>query len=266
MPLARINGIELYYEEHGSGFPVVFVAGFTETALTWKPQRQAFASRFRIVTFDPRGHGRTEAPEEPERYSIELFVEDVRSLMDHLGLRRAHVVGHSLGGAIALRFALTHPERVGGLVMVNANSSAGTPEWSKRMMPRMRARAEAVRTGGMAAMANGMISRRLAPDDLAEREREFLGLSTVGIGHTATQVMPFLSSLGRAHELPHPTLLVVGERDRMFVRRSRLLEKRIPNSRRIVISEAGHAAHIDQPDRFNAEVLDFLTRVDGAAR
>lgn len=263
MTIARINSIDLYYEDRGRGFPVVFVPGFTGTATLWRRQTGPFAQRYRVVTFDPRGHGRSDAPDDPRLYTAEAFVDDIAALLDHLGVERAHVAGHSMGGAVAMRFALTYPQRIGALVVLNSNSAAAPPGWGEMVLSRMRGAAEAMRTEGIGVMAAGMINRRLPPSDLAEREREFAALSPIGIGHTATGALPYLSSLDRAHELRCPTLLVAGELDRDFMERSLWLQERVANSERVMIAGGGHCANEDRPGDFNAAVLDFLARVDG---
>ncbi|HWO93982.1 MAG TPA: alpha/beta fold hydrolase [Dehalococcoidia bacterium] len=258
MPHATVNGIQLYYEEEGAGFPVVFIPGFTETCAMWSFQRAPFAQRYRFIAYDLRGHGRSSAPDDSAAYSPDIFVEDTKGLLDALGIERAHVVGHSLGGAVALRFALAHPDRIDCLVVVNSNSGAAPDEWREQVEPRMHGMAETLRRKGVMALADGMINRRLPPAELEARRREFAALSPAGIAHTATQVLPYISSLEKAERISCPTLLVVGERDRDFVVRSDWLMERMPNCRKVVLAGAGHAANEHAPEAFNEAVLAFL--------
>lgn len=258
MPTAHINGIDIYYEHAGRGFPVVCVPGFTETASVWQLQRDALASHYRFIAFDPRGHGRSSAPDDAACYSPDILVDDIAALLDHLGEARAHLIGHSLGGAIAMRFALAHPGRTARLVVVNSNSGAAPPSWEAEMRERLPALAGMLRERGVGSLAANMINRRLPPDLLAEREREFAALSPVGLSYTAERVLPGVSSLDRAHEIACPTLLVVGERDPEFPERSQWLADRMPDCRRVVIANAGHGANEHEPDIFNRLVLDFF--------
>lgn len=266
MPRARINDIELHYDEWGRGFPVVAVPGFTETSSMWQMQRDAFAAHHRFIVYDARGHGASDAPDDADRYSPELLVDDIAALLDHLGEPRAHIMGHSLGGAIAMRFALAHPDRTARLVVVNSNSGSAPPEWQAMLRERLPEMARSLRAGGVASLAASMINYRLPPGLLAEREREFAALSPIGLAHTAERVLADVSSLARAHQIGCPTLLVAGERDREFPERSLWLAERIADCQRVVIANAGHGANEHEPELFNQIVLAFLAgdRTDAA--
>ena len=113
MAKLRVGDIEMYYVEAGTGAPLVLIMGFGGDHLAWGFQFQAFAERYRVIAFDNRGAGQTDAPDTP--YTTGLMAEDVRGLMDALGIERAHVIGVSMGGMIAQELALHHPDRVRSL-------------------------------------------------------------------------------------------------------------------------------------------------------
>src|SRR2546425_3248297 len=110
MPKVRVNGIQIFYEEAGRGEPLILIMGFGADHLAWAFQVRALAARYRVVTFDNRGAGQSDAPEPP--YTIHTMADDTAGLMDALGLESAHVVGASMGGMIAQELALAHPARV----------------------------------------------------------------------------------------------------------------------------------------------------------
>src|SRR3990172_5677407 len=120
MSKAKVNGIELAYEVHGEGTPLVLAHGFTATKEMWENQIGPFSQRYRVVVYDARGHGESEAPPADDpRYSLDSFVEDQHALMEHLEIERAHIGGLSMGGMIAMRFALAHPQMTNALLLTD---------------------------------------------------------------------------------------------------------------------------------------------------
>src|SRR5438067_9666506 len=117
MPTVPINGIRISYQEHGRGRPLVLVHGFAGGAKFWEPQVERFSARYRVITYDARGHGASEVPSTDEAYDEAIFVEDLRRLLGHVAIERACVGGLSMGGNVALRFGLTHRDLVDGLII-----------------------------------------------------------------------------------------------------------------------------------------------------
>src|SRR5215468_1015771 len=115
MPTITANGVELYYEQQGEGDDVIFISGLADEGACWVDQVAGLADRWRITTFDNRGVGRSAVP--PGSYRATDFAADTAGLLDGLGIERAHVVGSSMGGAIAQELALAHPGRVRSLVL-----------------------------------------------------------------------------------------------------------------------------------------------------
>src|SRR5215470_655720 len=153
MPFFRTDDrVRIYYEVHGDGTPLVLAYGIGGNADLWDVNVPALAARHRLVLWEPRGHARSDSPKDPARYSFERWVLDLRDVLDHLGLRRAHVGGLSLGAGIATRFALTFPARVRSLLVTNSSSAVGLPLSVDNIV--MRARSiEVTLTRGMDAMA-----------------------------------------------------------------------------------------------------------------
>jgi pimeloyl-ACP methyl ester carboxylesterase len=270
MPRERVSGVELYYEESGTGSPVVLVHGFGLTARMWDLQVAALAPRYRVIVYDTRGQGRSEVLDDPERYSQPAMVEDLCGLLDHLGLDRAHIAGLSMGGGVALAFALAHPERVAGLAVCDAGAGSDDPadhaarlqRWHHRLQEgRIEAFAdEALRDPLFADYAAG------GPEAVRLLRQLFSANSARGLTHTLTGVLarrPALYTLrDRLAELSHPVLVVVGERDRPCLKVAEFLADTIPRAELVVIPGSGHLPNLEQPALFNAAFKGFLDRIE----
>jgi pimeloyl-ACP methyl ester carboxylesterase len=158
MPRAKVNGIQLAYETYGEGFPLVLAHGYMASKAMWDAQIGPFSERYRVVVYDARGHGESEAPPvDDPGYTMETLVEDQRALMAHLGIERAFVGGLSLGGMIAMRFALAHPAMVRALLLCDTSPGMGTQgQWAAN-----RALMEGVvRTQGVGPLVRGLYAQR----------------------------------------------------------------------------------------------------------
>jgi pimeloyl-ACP methyl ester carboxylesterase len=122
VPRVTLNGVELYYEDTGSGDPVVFCHEFAADYRGWDPQVRAFGRLYRCITFSYRGFPPSSVPDSPDAYSQDHLIEDLRALVEHLGLKTAHFVGFSMGGSVVLNFAIRYPGRCRTIVVVGAGS------------------------------------------------------------------------------------------------------------------------------------------------
>ncbi|CAA7599413.1 Alpha/beta hydrolase fold-1 [Acididesulfobacillus acetoxydans] len=261
MPKCLINGIELYYEIHGSGEPVLLIEGLGYATWQWFRQVDALAKSYRIVIFDNRGVGESEKPDEP--YSIDLMADDAAALLTQLGFAKAHVLGTSMGGFIAQKLALRHQEQVCSLVL--ACTSFGGPRSlpiTAEALDSMQkiaglTPAEVIRQGFRAAFSSGfmarepglverLVDRRLnKPTPRFAWERQF----AAGAGFAAE------SDLG---QIRVPTLVLAGSEDIVIPpQNSALLAERIPGARLLIFPEAGHLFFIEQAEEFNRQVLGF---------
>jgi pimeloyl-ACP methyl ester carboxylesterase len=269
MPRARVNGIALYYEVTGHGPPLVLAHGFACGLRMWDPQVNALARSWRVVTYDVRGHGISEAPPEPAAYSQPISVADLRALLEHLDIRSAAVGGLSMGGNIALNFALAHPEMVTALVVADTGAgSDDTGEW----IGTVHAFADVLERDGLeafadAALSNPLFARYVGQGPAAERfiRSCLMTHRARGLAHTAREVLakrPTLYALApRLRELSVPTLLIVGEHDAPCVRVHRFMADTIPGARHVVIPGVGHLTNLEAPTAFNRAVTTFLREV-----
>ncbi|NOZ04697.1 MAG: alpha/beta hydrolase [FCB group bacterium] len=259
MPVIKINDINLYYEIQGKGVPVLFIHGLGSSARDWEYQVPAFARRFKLYLIDLRGHGKSDKPRSP--YSIPLFADDLRAFLDALALKTVSIVGISLGGMVALQFALDHPDRLKKLVLVN--SFVELPVKTVRQKLEFWKRLFIVRLMGMRKMGEFLASR-LFPDDGQEEIRETF-IERWAENDKSVYLNVFKSMAGwtvkdRLEELTLPTLVVSGDRDYTPVAVKEAYTKSMPGARLAVISNSRHGTPVDRPDEFNRCVLEFLNR------
>ncbi|MBI2015578.1 MAG: alpha/beta fold hydrolase [Candidatus Rokubacteria bacterium] len=269
MPHVRTDDrVRIYYEAHGTGTPLALAYGIGGNADMWDVNRAALAARHRLVLWEPRGHARSDSPEDPARYSFARWALDLKAVLDHLGIRRAHVGGLSLGAGIATRFALRFPARVSSLIVTNSSSAAGLPlSWQNIVM---RARSiEITLTQGMDAMAeyamaeNPNVSARLALDPAARDEfyREYRALAPIGYANSLRALLGMDHVTDQLPRLRLPVLLIGGDRD-PSLEPMKVMHRKVRGSTLVVLSPASHFANRDQPDAWNRAVLDFLARCD----
>ncbi len=258
MPTAQLNGIDIYYEDHGSGYPVVLTHGYASSSRMWEGQIDALAQRYWLITWDMRGHGRTDSPEAQEAYSEAATVEDLRQLLGQLAIREAVIGGLSLGGYMSLAFYLAHPEMVRALILCDTGPGYRNPQAREGWNQTAYRRAEAFEQQGLDALG------RSAEVQMARSvHRSAAGLAKAARGMLAQFDSRVIESL---EHIKVPTLLIVGANDTPFLNATDYMASKIPNVRKVVIPDAGHAANIDQPEKFNEAVLSFLDDVVGAGQ
>jgi len=264
--------VRLYYEEHGHGTPLVLAYGIGGNTTMWDVNVPGLAARHRLILWEPRGHARSDAPSDPATYSFQRWALDLKAVLDHLGLRRAHVGGLSLGAGIATRFALRFPARARSLVVTNSSSASGLPlSWQNVVM---RARSiEITLTQGMDAMAefamaeNPNLAERLALDPGAKAEfyEEYRQLAPIGYANSLRALLAMDYITDELPKLRIPVLLIGGDRD-PSLSPMKVMHRRVRGSKLVVLAPASHFANRDQPDAWNRAVLDFLARVEGRPR
>ena len=275
MPVAAVNGTELHYEVSGQGEPVVLIPGlgldrsYFAAAI---PQLERFA---KVISLDLRGVGQSAKP--PGPYSMRLWAEDVSALLDHLGERRAHVVGSSLGGCVALELVDQRPDQVASLVLVAAFS-----ELDRSLELNFRLRIAIVEQLGMTdVLADHMLlwtlSRRFietergkqaaaAIQQAVRRNTPALYASFLRAILEFGRVLPEQAGQPKVTErlsrIAVPTLLVVGADDILTpVSFSRRIQERIPGAELAIVPDCGHITFVEQPDENARLVVDFIHRV-----
>jgi pimeloyl-ACP methyl ester carboxylesterase len=248
------DGVRVSYDVAGDGPAILLTHGFAASARMFDANVDSLARDHTVVTWDLRGHGRSDSPTDPAAYSTANSVGDMVALLDAVGAERAVVAGHSLGGYLSLELHLAHPERVEALVLV------GTGPGFRRDEPR----AEWNRLAERYAVA---FSER-GLDALGDSEELDAGAhrDASGLVLAARHLLPQHDArvIDSLPSVDVPTLVVVGERDRAFLGGCRYLADKIPDARLVVVPDAGHAPNVSQPAVFDAELARFLGEVSRA--
>jgi 3-oxoadipate enol-lactonase len=267
MPHVATNDIATFYEEAGQGPPVVLIHGHTLDLRLWDAQVAPLADGgYRAVRYDVRGHGRSEAP--ASGYTWQNYSLDLRDLLDCLHIDApAHLVALSMGGGIALQFALDHPQRVASLVLVDSTVPGFdySPEYAQAVQELMRvARSE----GPQAALDQVWLPHplfdgaRRFPDRFDSLKRIVLAYPARDYLDETEYPQPEWQVIDRLDEIRAPTLVLVGEQDLPDFRLiAEILAANIATARREVIADAGHLLPLEQPEAFNRALLDFLRHV-----
>ncbi len=266
MPFIRRDGVRIYYEVAGSGPALLLLEGLGYGLWMWSKQRPVLAHRFTLVMPDHRGNGQSDKPDTP--YTVRLLAEDALAVLDELGVERAHVLGVSLGGMVALELVLHAPERVLGLVLVSTTpgGAASQPMPPATQEAWLAARTLPPREGLRAAMALafGPGYMEAHPDEvewiLDER------LRAPQPDHAWLRQLQAASQFDVADELgriQHPTLVIAGSEDRVVpTSNAHLLASLIPSAQLVVLEGAGHLVFWERAEEVNAEVARFLQEVD----
>jgi len=270
MPRITLNGVDLYYEETGHGFPVVFCHEFAGDYRAWDAQVRAFSRLYRCVTYSQRGFPPSSVPTDLDAYTQDLLIDDLRGLLEHLRIQQAHVVGFSMGGSVVLNFALRHPSLCRSIVVVGTGAGTTQRERFERDIDTV---VELIRTQGMQAFAeiyaNGPTRQQLKRKDphgwdvfrvqLAEHSPVGQSLTMLGVMRRRPTIFSLETAL---HELHVPTLIVIGDEDEPCVDVAVFLKRHISTAGLLVMPQSGHTVNLEEPALFNASILDFLRLVE----
>jgi len=272
MAFVQSGDVNLYVEQTGTGYPIVFVHEFGSDHREWEPQVRWFSRAYRCITYNARGYPPSDVPDDRDRYGWEFAVADLLAVLDGLAIDRAHVVGLSMGGYAVLQFGLRHPQRASAIVAAGAGSGSGPAE--RVEWPRVAgAIAERFATHGMEAMADeighGPTRTQLlrksprAWDEFMEHLREH---SAVGMANTMARYQALRPSLYDFEDdfraLGVPVLLALGDEDGPCLETNLMLKRAIPGAGLWIHPHTGHAINLEEPAAFNAMVGAFLADVD----
>jgi pimeloyl-ACP methyl ester carboxylesterase len=263
MPIAHVNDIDLYYEVHGEGPNLVLIEGLGYHTWMWYRQIPEFSGKFRTLIYDNRGVGLSDKP--PGPYSHEQNADDLAALLNHLEWERTHVLGVSMGGFIAQTFALSYPGSVDRLVLVatgfgGPNMVPIPMEAAQALLPRPDLpEEEQIRL----AMPIAFGDRSWAEQHPEEFDR-IVAWRLEQMQPPEARMAQIMAGVAfnvenRLGEIRAPTLVIAGSEDNVVPPgNADLLAQSIPNARLDIIPGAGHLAFIEQPERFNRDVIDFL--------
>jgi pimeloyl-ACP methyl ester carboxylesterase len=276
MPMIQADdGVRLYAESTGSGTPVLFIHEFAGDHRSWEPQVQHFSAAFRCVTYSARGYPPSEVPADPAAYSQQRAVDDAICVLDALDVRRAHVVGLSMGGFTALHLAMQHPDRLLSAVAAGAGYGA-QPERQEQFRRECEATAAAFESEGAEQVARRYAVGQARVQFQNKNPRAWAQFAAALGGHSATGAALTMrgvqaarpSLYGLAADLAGirvPVLVMTGDEDEGCLEPALMLKRAIPGSGLSVLPQTGHTANLEEPDAFNREVDRFLAAVDRGA-
>ncbi|MEN8161794.1 MAG: alpha/beta hydrolase [Myxococcota bacterium] len=260
------DGVRLYAEAHGEGEPIVFSPGYCQTHENFRPQVASFvAAGFRVVLWDYRAHGLSEAPTSPAAYSMAQVVDDLAKVLDWAARgRRAVVGGLSFGGRASQHSALAHPARVSALVLIASGpgfkNQKAQSDWEAQV-GRIADRLERVGFAGWASGRSAPLAIGLRPElPAAQAAGEAIeAQSAEGVALFGRHVSgPAPSTIERLGEIRVPALVLVGALDGAYLRAAEVMKAKLPNASSVVIPEAGHCVNLEQSEAFDRAVLEFL--------
>lgn len=273
MPFATADdGVQLYYEQAGSGEPLIFVHEFAGDHRSWEPQLRHFARRYRCVVYAARGYPPSDVPRTSEDYGQYRAVADLVAVLDAVGGRRAHVVGNSMGAFCALHFGLRHPDRARSLVIAGCGYGAH-PDAQAQFRSESERVAAAFEHEGSAGVASwyGVGPARVQyeakdPRGHAEHSAVLAEHDPLGAALTMRAVQKARPSLyalrEQLAELEVPTLVVAGDEDDGALETDLMLKRTIPRAGLAVLPKSGHVTNLEEPQLFNTHVEQFLAQVE----
>ena len=229
------DGVSIAYSVTGEGPPLVLVHGYTGDVSEWENQIEEFAGDFRVLVLDNRGHGQSEAPTDIEAYTVELMVEDTLAVIAVAGFEKYHLVGHSMGGAVALEIALRHPGRLFSLTLHDTSHSFADHDQPGETLP------------------------YVPPEHIKMGAKRIAGMSKTALAGTWKGLIGWRGATDRDHQIETPTLIIYGDRDgSRIIEGSQRLKELIPHATIVVIKGGGHSPQRQCPDEFNAALRRHL--------
>jgi pimeloyl-ACP methyl ester carboxylesterase len=270
--LATDDGVNLYYEEAGTGTPIVFVHEFAGDHRSWEPQLRHFARRYRCIAYNARGYPPSEVPAGIERYSQARARDDIRCVLDALGLSKAHIVGLSMGAFATLHFGLAYAHRALSLTIAGGAYGAHPAQYAKFQQD-SRANAELIRAKGMAHFAatygHGPTRVQLQNKDprgfdeyvrqLAEHSAEGSANTMLGVQSRRPSLYDLTAEIAR---IDVPTLIMAGDEEEPCLEANLMLKRAIPTAGLAILPRSGHGINLEEPALFNRLLEDFFHQVE----
>jgi pimeloyl-ACP methyl ester carboxylesterase len=262
------DGVDLYYEETGTGQPILFIHEFAGDHRSWEPQVRHLSRSHRCIVYNARGYPPSDVPADPSAYSQGVAIADALAVLDHLELERSHVVGLSMGAFTALHLGLRHPHRTASLVVAGCGYGAH-PDARASFRAESKAVADAFEAEGASGIArqygSGPARVQFMNKDprgwerfvemLAEHSTAGSALTMLGVQRERPSLYDLVDEL---REVTVPTLLIVGDEDSGCIEASLMLKETIPSAGLWILPKTGHTTNLEEPDRFNEIVAEFL--------
>jgi pimeloyl-ACP methyl ester carboxylesterase len=266
------DGVKLYYQEIGTGIPIVFVHEFAGDCRSWEAQFRHFGQRYRCIAYNARGFPPSDVPQGAERYSQARARDDIRAVLDGLNIDKAHIVGLSMGGFATLHFGFTYPDRARSLTIGGCGYGAA-PDRHKQFAEEAEAAAARFEDIGMAKAAE---SYALGPtrvqfqnkdprgwrefaDQLADHSSKGSALTMRGVQGRRPSLYDLTDDMKK---ITAPTLIITGDEDWACLDPAILMKRTISNAGLVVMPNCGHTINLEEPDAYNAHLGDFFHAVE----
>jgi len=270
--LATDDGVRLRYEEAGSGAAVVFVHEFGGDHRSWEPQVRHFSRRYRCIAYNARGYPPSDVPEDVERYSQARARDDIRCVLDALGIQRAHVVGLSMGAFATLHFGMAYGYRATSITVAGGGYGSHRAHY-RQFQADSKRNAELILRRGMAEFVStyGRGPQRVQleskdPRGFAEYLRQFEEHSALGAANTLLGVQArrpsFYDLTAEMARMDVPTLIMAGDEEEPCLEANLLMKRAIPTAGLAILPKSGHAINLEEPALFNRLLEDFFHQVE----
>jgi pimeloyl-ACP methyl ester carboxylesterase len=270
MPIAGVNGVDLYWEETGRGAPLVWVHEYGGDCRSWEPQVRYFSRRYRVITYNHRGYPPSGVPKAARDYSQEILVEDLHQLLKHLDLGPVHLGGCSMGANVARDFAIAHAAMTRSLILVGSGAGSVNREQFVASQESAAAALEREGIGSLVRSFDGLPSRASFkgkdPRGFAEFLRQAGEHDAQACAHLAREVIAKRKTIfeleAELKALRVPTLVIVGDRDAPCLEPSVVTSGWMSHAGLAVLPACGHTPNLEEPGLFNFQVSEFLAAVE----
>ena len=253
MPMLDRDGVKIHYEVTGDGPTLLLTHGYSATGEMWQGQLATLSPHFKVITWDMRGHGASDYPQDQAAYSEEATVADMAALLDAVGAEQAIIGGLSLGGYMSLAFHRAHPKRTRALLIIDTGPGYKNDQARDGWNANAIRRAERLEADGLGDLSKASAEVRQA------RHRDATGLARAARGMLTQRDARVIESLPT---IAVPSIVIVGASDTPFLAASDYMAAKIPGAKKIVIEGAGHSVNIDKPEAFNAALMSFLREAE----
>lgn len=273
MPTLAVNGVDIYYEEVGSGAPILFLHEFAGDYRSWEPQMRVFGRWYRAITISYRGYPGSSVPKTAGEYSHDILMDDISGVRDALDIDQAHLCGCSIGANASIAFSTLYPERCRSVCAIGVGHGSVKGEERQKVIEDFTSRAAAILEGGMEAVvekqSNGVSRLPMKMRDPRGHEeywQRFLEHAPEGSAYTALGVPPkrpnFYDIEDAVKKVDVPVLIMLGDQDANCIEGSWFLKKTMPRAGLMSFAMGGHVLNLEDPDLFNKAYLEFLTAVE----
>ncbi|TFG08618.1 MAG: alpha/beta hydrolase [Promethearchaeota archaeon] len=270
----EVNGIKICYEAKGDGYPLILIHGVGAKKETWIAQIKALSNRFKIIALDLRGTGKSDRPNFP--YTMEMFVNDIKGLMDKLKIEKAHIAGRSMGGMVAQHFVLMYPQYVDKLILITTSPRFPDEEGIDLMIQNnieelQKSKLEPIKTFWQ--KSRFLFHQKFRKEMKSNPDKKFFGVWSPRDLIKEDAINPPRAqdirnqwhsikkhdTFNRLSEIKHETLLITASHDRLTPKITmQQMNELMPNSQLKVIEKSGHYCHLSNANEFNQMILDFL--------